>query len=509
MADGATDVTLAPTAEAAFDGCVKGAATVTVAGSAAQTFRGVIAAPLAVTGSVVLDGGASATGGVSVAQGGLLEMRPGSTVGALTGTGTVRLAHGEHGLRGELQADGTFAEPTFPQRIFFSGDDDCGISSGKSYVHAWNYGAPSTVWPTIVNGAQLAPCVGVATPYDSRRNVNMNNSFNSGRTSGSMPSATTTAFANTEIIDVLNGMIYGGGKSNEMNFVGGLTAGKDYELRFFNRAWDMSQTRQCIFAYNPFGTGEARYELNENDSATPSYIAFRIRPTGTSFRVIGYSNQSGDYPHFYGATIEEVRDYARAVDTDDDATFAGAVTGFGAFAKRGAGVLTLSGAVAATGPWTVEAGGLLLANAQASISNVAVQAGATFGGFGRVTGDLGVAAGGHLALGAQGTLQVGGNMVVAGGSSLDVAFNADGTGSGALAVAGALALPNDLTINLSGAEKPVSRHALLTATGGITGDVSGWVVNDASGNIVNKARIKSDGTSVSLLLDSGTLLFFR
>ena len=77
------------------------------------------------------------------------------------------------------------------------------------------------------------------------------------------------------------------------------------------------------------------------------------------------------------------------------------------------------------------------------------------------------------------------------------------------AVAGALALPNDLTINLSGAEKPVSRHALLTATGGITGDVSGWVVNDASGNIVNKARIKSDGTSVSLLLDSGTLLFFR
>ena len=55
----------------------------------------------------------------------------------------------------------------------------------------------------------------------------------------------------------------------------------------------------------------------------------------------------------------------------------------------------------------------------------------------------------------------------------------------------------------------MSRHALLTATGGITGDVSGWVVNDASGNIVNKARIKSDGTSVSLLLDSGTLLLFR
>ena len=510
LADGATDVTLAPTAEAAFDGCVKGDATVTVAGSAAQTFRGVIAAPLAVTGSVVLDGGASATGGVSVAQGGLLEMRPGSTVGALTGTGTVRLAHGEHGLRGELQADGTFAEPTFPQRIFFSGNDDCGISSGKSYVHAWNFGASSSVWPTIVNGAQLAPCaVGVATPYDSRRNVNMNNGFNSGRNSGSMPSATTTAFANTEIIDVLNGMIYGGGKSNEMNFVGGLTAGKDYELRFFNRAWDMSQTRQCIFAYNPFGTGEARYELNENDSATPSYIAFRIRPTGTSFRVIGYSNQSGDYPHFYGATIEEVRDYARAVDTDDDATFAGAVTGFGAFAKRGAGVLTLSGAVAATGPWTVEAGGLLLANAQASISNVAVQAGATFGGFGRVTGDLGVAAGGHLALGAQGSLQVGGNMVVAGGSSLDVAFNADGTGTGNLAVGGALSLPDDLTIHLSGATKPATRRNLLTATGGITANVAGWTVNDADGNVVRKARINLDGTNLTLVLDAGTAIIIK
>ena len=509
LADSATDVTLAPTTEVAFDGCVKGDATVTVAGSAAQTFRGVIAAPLAVTGSVVLDGGASATGGVSVAQGGLLEMRPGATVGALTGTGTVRLAHGEHGLRGKLQADGTFAEPTFPQRIFFSGNDDCGISSGKSYVHAWNYGAPSTVWPTIVNGAQLAPCVGVATPYDSRRNVSMNNGFNSGRNSGSMPSATTTAFANTEIIDVLNGMVYGGGKSNEMNFVGGLTAGKDYELRFFNRAWDMSRPRQCIFAYDPFGTGEVRYDFNENDSATPSYIAFRIQSTGTSFRVIGYSNQSSDYPHFYGATIEEVRDYARAVDTDNDATFAGAVTGFGAFAKRGAGVLTLSGAVAATGPWTVTEGGLLLANAQASISNVAVQAGATFGGFGRVTGDLGVAAGGHLALGAQGTLQVGGNMVVAGGSSLDVAFNADGTGTGNLAVGGALSLPDDLTINLSGASKPATRRNLLTATGGITANVAGWTVNDADGNAIRKARINLDGTNLTLVLDAGTVIIFR
>ncbi len=337
----------------------------------------------------------------------------------------------------------------------------------------------------------------------------MDNNFGGGEQNGSYPAAMGTAFAGTEIMQVLRGMAYGGGKSNEMNFVGGLVAGKEYEVRMYNRAWDISRPRQCIFTCDPFGAGAVQYDFNENDSATPSYVAFRIRPAGTSFKLVGRSDQTADYPHFYGATIEEVADYARAVDSDEDATFAGAVTGFGSFTKRGAGVQTFSGAVAATGPWTVEAGGLMLANAQASISNVAVQAGATFGGFGRVTGDLGVAAGGHLALDAQGTLQVGGNMVVARGASLDVAFNANGTGTGNLAVGGALSLPDDLTINLSGASKPATRRNLLTATGGITANVAGWTVNDADGNVVRKARINLDGTNLTLVLDAGTVIIFR
>ena len=508
VADGATGVTLAPEGEGAFEGEVTGDATVTVSGTGSQLFAGGVAAPLAVTGTVILDGGAAATGGVAVAQGGVLEMRPGSTSGALTGAGTVRLAHGEGGLRGALQADGTFAAPAFPQRVFFTGDDDCGISSGKRYAHAWNFGT-NTAWATLVNGARLAPFWRNSAPKDGRRFVSMSNNFGGGEQNGSYPAAMGTAFAGTEIMQVLRGMAYGGGKSNEMNFVGGLVAGKEYEVRMYNRAWDIARPRQCIFTCDPFGAGAVQYDFNENDSVTPSYVAFRIRPDGTSFKLVGRSDQTADYPHFYGATIEEVADYARAVDSDEDATFAGAVTGFGSFTKRGAGVQTFSGAVAATGPWTVEAGGLMLANAQASVSNVAVLAGATFGGFGRVTGDLGVAAGGHLALGAAGALEVGGNVVLGGQAELDVAFNADGTGAGALTVAGTLTLPDDLTITLSGAEKPGTRRNVMTASGGITGDYSGWSVKDASGNVIGKARIKMGGGSLSLILDQGSLLIFR
>ena len=140
---------------------------------------------------------------------------------------------------------------------------------------------------------------------------------------------------------------------------------------------------------------------------------------------------------------------------------------------------------------------------------MAVQADATFGGFGRVTGDLGVAAGGRLALDSAGTLQVGGSVVVAEGASLDVAFNADGTGAGTLAVAGTLALPDDLTVNLSGSDNPMTRRNLLTAVGGITGDTSGWEVKDASGNTVTKAKVNLAGNSLTLVLDAGTLLIFR
>ena len=102
-----------------------------------------------------------------------------------------------------------------------------------------------------------------------------------------------------------------------------------------------------------------------------------------------------------------------------------------------------------------------------------------------------------------------GSVVVAEGASLDVAFDADGTGAGTLAVAGTLALPDDLTVNLSGADNPMTRHNLLTAAGGITGDTSSWEVRDSSGNAVAKAKVKLAGNSLTLVLDAGTLLIFR
>lgn len=76
-------------------------------------------------------------------------------------------------------------------------------------------------------------------------------------------------------------------------------------------------------------------------------------------------------------------------------------------------------------------------------------------------------------------------------------------------VAGTLSLPSDLTINLSGADKPNTRKNLITAAGGITGDPSGWVVKDESGNVISKAQFNVTGIRLTLSLERGMMLIIR
>lgn len=501
LPDGSGALTLAPEGESVFSGTIVAPGEVTVAGTAPQVFRGTVAADLTVSGSVILDG-ARAMGATTVAADGSLELRAGARVGGLTGSGSVTLVHADAGdACGRVQADGAFAAATYPRRVFFTGDADCGFSSGKRYAHAWNFGATDETWPTMINGVELAGFYRKNVIADGRRFVTLSLP-GGGEKSGEEPSW-SAEFKASEVYALLKGMSYSGA-SGEFNF-NGLKAGRSYEIRMYNRRWG-SNPRQCIYTCDPLGNGQTvTFDFNEDDAVNPSYVAFRVTATGTNFVLRSTTKQSKDNPHFYGATVEEVADYTRVLATDSDATFVGSISGAADFRKEGAGVQTLAGIVKADGLWTVAEGALLLANAASSVSNVTVRAGAAFGGEATVTGDLGVQAGGRLVL-SGGVLDVKGQVVLAEGGKLSVVC--DETGSGTLNAA-TPSLPTTLAIDLSLADgaKGVAREMTLL-TGNLEGvNVSGWTV---SGSFPGARRItlRQVGNKV-MALRPGLVLFLK
>lgn len=496
-----SSLTLASDGEGVFDGDMKGLA-VAVGGTGTQTFRGTLDGPLEVSGNVVLDG-AAAKAAAHVAAGGRLALRPGASVGALTGEGEVQLVHGEASSSlGEPQADGTFAAPAYPRRVFFSGDADCGISSAKRYAHAWNFNAPDKTWPTVVNGAQLA-AVASDVQFDARRMVHL--SYPGGGASGTEPSW-SAEFKASEVYQLLKGMVYTGGFSDIKFAIQDLVVGREYEIRMYNRQWE-TRARQCIYRCDPYGDGKTvEFDFNENDVKEPSYVAIRICPTNSTFNLIAATKQTKDAPHFYAATVEEVADYSRKLAAATDATFDGTVTGNGAVRKVGAGVQTLAGVVTSTGPWTVSEGGLLFANAASTIADVAVESGASFGGTCTVTGNVGVVSGGRLVI-AGGELKVNGKLVVADGASVEAVCSADGMGC--LTAADA-ALPANLNIDITAAEAGVKLPGIFTlmnlpAT--FAGDVEGWTITGTLKGVRNLKLYRS-GDSVKAVR-SGLMLIVK
>lgn len=169
---------------------------------------------------------------------------------------------------------------------------------------------------------------------------------------------------------------------------------------------------------------------------------------------------------FSGGTLRTTASFASArnsslagsgtILTDLGTTFAlgGLMSGTGGLTKSGAGILTLSGNNSYAGATNVNAGTLRInGNQSAATGLVTVASGATLAGSGTIGGSVNVLGGGILAPGnSPGTLNIDGNLTLAGGSILNFEFGEAGVAGGALNdlvnVGGNLTL--DGTINVTG-----------------------------------------------------------
>ena len=142
----------------------------------------------------------------------------------------------------------------------------------------------------------------------------------------------------------------------------------------------------------------------------------------------------------------------------DDVSFAGDLSGAGAFVKNGAGKLLFDGDGSGfTGVTTVSAGSLIVGSTATSTAvlggpsgagaGVTVNSGGTLGGHGTIAANVDVLSGGTLSPGnSVGTLTVDGNLSLEQGSTLQAEFGASGV-SDQVIVSGNLAL-NGATLNV-------------------------------------------------------------
>jgi len=507
-------VALAPAAGVTnvFDGTWSGTRGLVVNGTGVQAFGAgsVLPASFAVAqGTAHLSPGAVAPGVVDVAAGAKLALQATAQAGGVSGAGTLHLAVGDADTRGAVQADGSFAASTnYPRQVFFTNDDNCGVSTHKTYDLAaalGRNGNSGVNFFAYVNGV----------PFAERRNAN--NSVGSAiyPWSGvSMTGAGSTPYSDYQhrvkipVTESCWNLIMAGNycpRDSDVKITfHDIEPGVDYEARIYERARDGAggvDQRWVYFAYDVGGENGARrieVALDRRDCAS-FYVACRFTAASNKFQIVTRNVKAGQAePFLYGVSLERVAPNERVLCVSNDCAFAGLVTGVGELRKTGPARQTFTGALAAASGWTVAEGELYVENADAVLHSVCVEGG-TFGGTCTVAGDLGVKAGGTLAPGA---LAVNGRCVVAG----DLDYTVAGGQAGCLTVAGDVTLADGLTLRLDG--EKLKRCTLVKTTGGtLTCDPSTWTVTGTS------PRLKSicfSNTGTALMAVRGaTTVFVR
>jgi outer membrane autotransporter protein len=200
---------------------------------------------------------------------------------------------------------------------------------------------------------------------------------------------------------------------------------------------------------------------------------------------------------------------ALTVNQSGTTTFAGVISGSGAFTFTGGGVLDLTGTNTYTGATTIS-GGKLKINGSVT-SNVTVGASGVLGGSGTIKGNVVVQSGGQVAPGnSPGTLTVAGNFTFAAGSVYQAEVLPTGEHD-LIAVSGVTTIQNGATVRVlaggSAAQYTIlSQYGILTSTGGVVGQFSGVTTDMAfltptlsySANAVRLNLLRNDVKFASL-----------
>ncbi|MBQ9429955.1 MAG: hypothetical protein IJU44_00215 [Kiritimatiellae bacterium] len=505
-----------------FDGTLNGEGSLVQDGYGTQYYRGANALTGGITvnaGRAVLEAGGSVFGTATLGTAAVLELRNESSVGGLSGSGMVELTHGENGLWGELQADGTFADADIQRLVYFNSDADSGFGSSKKYIVAETFasGADTTKDVIPVNESFFR-C------YSPN---NANTYYRDSRTGGSLSGLPTSSHGGGNMgnvamgsdqgfYQILTGMCYN--TATNALTVRGLISGKTYEMRIYTRVWEVGKNRAITVSYNPTsGTGERTQtmSLNEDDleSYLPRYIVCRFKASGNG-HIVEVDSNTSDRFHCYAVSVEEARDYSRHFDIAEDQTFDGMITGLGEVKKLGGGTLTVNGSVMATGPWAINAGGLVFGNDSSTVGKVAVAGGAVFGGIGQVLDSLGVAANGTLVLGAAGSdgrLTVTKKAVIAAGAKAKAIVSSGNCGG---IYAADLSLPANLSLDfetVNGSALPARATVFHSDAGFGELDLSGWTitVDGAPINSSTTVSIQNAGMDVVVENTGGTIMLLR
>ncbi|MGI6390080.1 MAG: PA14 domain-containing protein, partial [Kiritimatiellia bacterium] len=502
----AAKLTVAPVVgqNATFGGSVVGLGELTVAGAGTQRFSGAstLATPLTVTaGTAALEPGASVLAGVAVDVGGTLAIPAGDvTLGGLTGTGVL-----------DLQGGGIYPTNTAPYFVTFTNDAGCGISPTKVYTHAIDFGGNGA--PTIVNGVSFTRTNAPSGVINGYGWVNAPPSTHGGERASSVGLGNDNA-----VFNLLYGMNYSLPSGQTFKLTG-LTPGKWYEVRLYNRTWDPTCNRTQTLIFDPDGAGpishSVTYDFDVPD-APPNYLGYRYL-AATGELSITITHTVGDSYHLYAFTNEESGDGTPGATTlalADDCVFSGTVTGNGGLIKSGAGVFTVTGVGDATGALTVSGGACGVAEGgRITTGPVNVLAGATLFGHGQMGGSVSVASNAWLQAGTAavcGTLAVGGDLTLAPGANIAWRY-ADGGAFDTITVAGTVNMPTNGLVQVSSLTpelKPPAKRPLIAATTAINGpdDLSGWTIEGAKNASL---RYSDDRTKIYFFTPRGMLFILE
>jgi autotransporter-associated beta strand protein len=486
-------------------GAVTGFGTLVKRGQGTQRLGGVnrLPTPLEVQeGTLALEPGASLLAGAVVNAGATLAAPNGDVwLGGLSGAGTFSLA----GL------------PPYPVTnlltfTYFTNDLTTGLSPAKTYTHLLDLGTRANV--AVINGVTFNK---VSSQNGSINGYGWSN-FPPSAHGGNAPPVDHSVPEGSGAYDLLYDMDYGWSYPSPATMkLTGLIPGKRYEVRLYNRAWGWTGSRTQTVTFDPDGAGPITESATFNpDAMNANFLAYRYTAVSTTLDITILSALNNQTLHLYGLTNEEIEDAAYTpvtVDLAQDSLFSGLVTGAGAWAKSGAGTLTLTATNDATGALAVHAGDLCVAaGGTATLGPVTVADGAALTGDGRVGGDVAVLSNATLRAGtaaACGTLAIGGGLTLAPGAR-PVWRYASGAAD-AVTVGGLLTFPSNGVLRvetLTPGLKPPAIATVFASSAVIDGPatLAGWTVEG-----VENARLiySGDRTDIRFYTPRGTMILIR